>query len=320
MTSRSSFKSMDVIDWLLDSDPAIRWQVMQDLQGAAADAVAAWRARVATEGWGAELLALQGADGIWRRDGEQPDIETMRCIAQLQELGLDPHSEQARQTIGRLRDSPEWLTMLPEFYAWHGRPFFSGETEPCINGRVVAAGAYFGANVSCIVERLLGEQMADGGWNCEQESGSVRGSFDSTINVLEGLLLYERAATKASGAVVADVAKARERGEEYLVSRGLMRRESTGGLVNPDYQLFSYPTGYHYDVLRALDYFRSVGDPPDPRMDEAIELVRDRRRDDGRWNLDVLYPDHISVIYEEVGEPSRWITLRALRVLRWADK
>ncbi|HEY7024807.1 MAG TPA: hypothetical protein VH371_07600 [Candidatus Limnocylindrales bacterium] len=308
---------MDVNDWLLDSDPAIRWQVMQDVVGAPTDAVAAERARVATEGWGAQLLAMQDHDGVWGIADQQPDMVTMRVVTQLRELGLDPHSAQARHAIGLLRDSEKWLTMLPEYYAYHGRPFFSGETEPCINGRIVAAGAYFGANVSGVVERLLGEQMADGGWNCEQERGSVRGSFGSTINVLEGFLLYERAAAGASGAAAADVERARRKGEEYLLSRGLLRRASTGEVIDPDFQRFSYPTGYHYDVLRGLDYFRSAGGKPDARLGEALALVTSKRLADGRWLLDVMYDDDIAVTYETVREPSRWITLKAMRVLRW---
>ena len=309
---------MDGTSWLLDSDPAIRWQVMRDLADAPADEVARERARVATEGWGAQLLAVQGADGVWRIGEQQPDMVTVRALTQLRELGLDPRGDQARRAIALLHDSKEWLTMLPEGYAFHARPFFSGEEEPCINGRIVAVGAYFGANVAGIVERLLGEQMADGGWNCEQERGSVRGSFASTINVLEGLLLYERAAVGAGGAAVADVAKARQRGEEYLLSRGLMRRASTGELIDPDFQLFSYPTGHHYDVLRALDYFRSVGGTPDSRISEALQVVRNHQLADATWPLDALFTEHIDVSYEAVGAPSRWITLRALRVLRWA--
>jgi hypothetical protein len=310
---------MSVTDWLLDADPAIRWQVMRDLADSPTDQVSAERARIATEGWGAQLLSMQGSDGVWGIDDQQPDMVTMRVVTQLRELGLDPASAEARRAIGLLRDSKEWLTMLPEFYAYHGRPFFSGETEPCINGRIVAAGAYFGANVSVVVERLLGEQMADGGWNCYQEKGSVRGSVASTINVLEGLLLYERAAARASGAVVADVERARLRGEEYLLSRGLLRRASTGEVIRPEFVRFSNPTGYHYDVLRALDYFRTVGLAPDARMSEAVQIVRDRQASDGTWALDALYDDDIALAYEAVGEPSRWITLRALRVLRWAD-
>lgn len=311
---------MDVISWLLDSDPAIRWQAMRDLLDEPAERVDAERARVAGEGWGAQLLSTQGSDGVWRLDDQQPDMVTMRIVTLLRELGVDPSSAVIRAVMSRLRESEEWLTMLPEGYAFHGRPFFSGEEEPCINGRIVAAGAYFGVNVAAVVERLLGEQMADGGWNCEQECGSVRGSFGTTINVLEGLLLYERAATGAGGAAVADVARARRRGEEYLLSRRLLRRLSTGEVINPDFERFSYPTGYHYDALRGLDYFRSVGDPPDPRADEALELVASKRRDDGMWALDVLHRDDFVFDFgETVGQPSRWITLRALRVLRWSE-
>ena len=205
--------------------------------------------------------------------------------------------------------------MLPYDYAYHGRPFFSGEEEPCINGRVVAAGAYFGEDVSGVVDRLLGEQMADGGWNCEQERGSIRGSFGSTINVLEGLLLYERSLGGNR-----DVATARRRGEEYLLERRLLRRLSTGEVIRTDFTRFAFPTGYHYDVLRGLDYFRSVGGAQDDRLHEALRLVADRRRDDGTWQLDVVHTDDAVFDFGEVvGAPSRWITMRTMRVLRWFD-
>ena len=318
--SLATIRSMDVTGWVMESDSAIRWQVMRDLLDAPEGEVASERARITTAGWGAQLLSMQGSDGIWRFGDEQSDMVTVRALTQLRELGLDPRSDRARHAVQLLRESEQWLTMLPEGYSYHGRPFFSGETEPCINGRVVGCGAYFGANVSGVVERLLGEQMADGGWNCEQENGSVRGSFASTINVLEGLLLYERAAARASGAVVADVERSRRRGEEYLLSRGLMRRASTGEVIDPDFARFSYPTGYHYDVLRALDYLRSAAAVPDPRLGEALQLVHDRCRDDGTWALDTLFTEHVDFTFGEVvGEPSRWITLRALRVLRWAE-
>jgi hypothetical protein len=312
---------MSTLDWLLESDPAIRWQALRDLTGAPAAEVAAERARVAREGWGARLLGLQGSDGQWARGAcfpapdhdlggvaGQPWISTLPVLQLLHELGIDPADERVRGAVAGVRASCRWEHA--------GQPFFAGEVEPCINGRTVTLGVYFGEPVEAIVARLLGEQLADGGWNCEAENGSVRSSFDTTINVLEGLLAFERA-HGGSAAVTA----ARRRGEEYLVERGLMRRKSTGAIVEPAWLSFSFPVRWHYDVLRALDYFRAAGDPPDPRLAEAIELVRARRRPDGTWPLENTHPGAIPFALEDGdGQPSRWNTLRALRVLAWSER
>jgi len=180
----------------------------------------------------------------------------------------------------------------------------------------VAIGSYFGEDVQVVVDRLLGEQMADGGWNCEQENGSTRGSFHSTINVLEGLLEHERA-TGGSEAVAA----ARRRGDEYLLERRMYRRLSDGMVVDPEFTQFLFPSGYHYDVLRGLDYLRSAGAVPDERVSEAIALVESKHDGDGRWPLENVYPDELFFdMGESESQPSRWNTLRALRVLRWRDQ
>src|SRR5512143_3962400 len=205
---------MSVIEWLLESDPSIRWQVMRDLTDEPDAIVAAERSRVASEGWGASLLALQGPDGYWGKAERNPEWVSIRTLLLLRDMGLDPASDEARRAIALVRDNVTWRGVLPQDAAWHGGPLFAGEVEPCINGRVVAIGAYFGEDVRGIVDRLLGEQMSDGGWNCEQENGSTRGSFHTTICVLEGLLEYDRA-TGGSPAVKA----ARERGQEYLLER-----------------------------------------------------------------------------------------------------
>ena len=310
---------MTVLEWLLDSDPAIRWQVLRDLVGAPSDVVAAERARVASEGWGARLLALQGDDGQWdggacfpaegwRRDAEgQPWTSTLPTLQLLHDLGVDPKDERVRRAAQRVRELCRWEHA--------GQPFFSGEVEPCINGRTVTLGAYFGQDVSGIVARLVGEQLADGGWNCEAENGSVRSSFASTINVLEGLLAHER----ATGGTAASIA-ARRRGEEYLLERRLFRRRSTGAVVDEDWLRFSFPIRWHYDVLRGLEHFRSAGGAADPRLDEAIQLLRGKRQPDGTWPLENTHPGAVHFTLEEGdGRPSRWNTLRALRVLRWYE-
>ncbi len=305
--------TMSVIDWLLDSDPAIRWQVMRDLLDTPADEVAAERAHVATEGWGAQLLARQTPDGHW---GNIPDSwvggaewTTLEALMWLRAMGLDPQSPEARRAVALVRDHVTW-------HWWDDNPFFVGEVEPCINGRVLSVGAYFGQDGPGLVDRLLGEQMADGGWNCEQENGSTRGSFHSTINVLEGLLEHERAARGR-----AEVRAARLRGEEYLLERRLLRRLSTGESIHPEFAQLSFPTGYHYDVLRGLDYLRAADVEPDERMGEAIGLIESRRDADGRWPLENPHPDQLDIAMDEPeGTPSRWNTLRALRVLRWAER
>jgi transcriptional regulator with XRE-family HTH domain len=369
-----------VVDWLLDSDPSIRWQVVRDLTGEPGAAVAAERSKVATEGWGARLLALQDQDGQWGRDalpaqidvserglpepgirrllrhlhriplddlGEflkiegatlsawengEPDpndervdryraaLDWMRrslgtlkpewtsttwTLLLLREMGLNPASSQARRAVSLVRDNAKW--------DHDGQDYFDGEVEPCINGKAVALGAYFGENVDGIVERLLGEQLADGGWNCEAERGSTRSSFNTTIAVLEGLLEYERAKDGPP-----EVTGARLRGEEYLLQRRMFRRLSTGEVVDPTWMKFSFPTGWHYDVLWGLDYLRSAGIEPDDRCAEAIELVESKRDPDGRWPLENTHPGRVHFEMDEgEGKPSRWNTLRAMRVLAW---
>ena len=308
-----------LLDWLLDSDPALRWQVLRDLCDAPAEAVAAERARVATEGWGARLLALRDDDGQWaggacfpagfRVDFSQgqPWTSTFPTLALLRELGVDPNAQPVRETVALVAENCRWEHA--------GQRFFDGEVEPCINGRTVAIGVYFGVDVDGIVARLLGEQLADGGWNCDAEIGSVRSSFATTICVLEGLLEHERA-TGGSAAAVA----ARRRGEEYLLERQLFRRLSTGAVVEEDWLRFSFPTWWHYDVLRALDYFRAVGGPPDPRLTEAVAILRAKRQPDGAWLLENTHPGAVHLEMEDGdGQPSRWNTLRALRVLNWHD-
>jgi hypothetical protein len=305
--------TVTVTDWLLDSDPAIRWQVMRDLTDSPDSLVTAERSKVATEGWGAHLLALQGTDGQWGAGTTNPEWISLRTLLLLREMGLDPTSDEARRAIALVRDNVTWQGVLPQDAAWHGRPLFAGEVEPCINGRVVTIGSYFGQDVQGIVDRLLGEQMNDGGWNCEQERGSTRGSFHTTICVLEGLLEHERA-TGGSRAVMS----ARERGEQYLLERRMLRRLSTGDAIDHAWTQFSFPFGYHYDVLRGLEYLRSAGTTPDERVAEAIDLVASKRDADGRWPLENVHPDELDAEPDaREGRPSRWNTLRALRVLRW---
>lgn len=296
--------SSEVIAWLLRSDPAIRWQVLRDIVRAPADAVAAERARVANEGWGAELLARQREDGGWVDNGWSANLFSLH---RLKEFGADPKDPAADRALSLVRERVTWG---PGFW---NNPFFEGEVEPCINGNTLAIGAYFGVISEKLLQRLLSEQLSDGGWNCEAERGSVVSSFHSTICVLEALLAVEQ----ARGARP-EVSAARAGGEEYLLKRRMMRRLSTGEIVKEEWTKFSWPCTWHYDVLRGLDYMRNAARRPEDRMAEAIALVESRRQPDGRWLLDLAHKDTAEFdMGEREGEPSRWITLRALRVLDW---
>ena len=304
-----------VLQWLLDSDPAIRWQVMRDLTDEAPDTIAAERSRVATEGWGARLLALQSLNGKWGGPKENPGLLiTFNTLVVLMEMGLDPASKGARKMVGRVDNHLR--------FKWHNnRRFFDGETEPCINGRILALGAYFKKPNGSLAKQLLGQQLEDGGWNCEAVEPSAkrplsrRSSFHTTICVLEGLLAYERAAGKSAA-----LTKARDRGEQYLLDRRMFRSLRTGEVIDERWLRFSFPTFWHYDVLRALDYLRNAGVKPGSRVREAIEIVIERRHQNGRWPLNLLHRERIPLELEtNIGKASRWNTLRALRVLRWCD-
>ncbi|HTJ29387.1 MAG TPA: hypothetical protein VL346_02750 [Acidobacteriaceae bacterium] len=334
----------DLRDWLLTSDPAIRYQTLRDLTNAPPEELAAARARIETEGWGARLLALNDPDGQW--DGGacfpgpsqydksipgQPWTSTLPVLQLLQEFGIDPTTPRLRKITAQVRHNCHW--------EHDNQPFFEGEVEPCINGRVVTLGVYFGGpigiDVTPIVHSLLAEQIEDGGWNCETENGSTVSSFATTLNVLEGLLAYEQALTQNQLPATPipidphELTQARRRAEEYLLTRHLFRRLSTGAVVDPEWLQFSFPVRWRYDILRALDYFRlsslTTNTPPDPRLHEAIEILRNKQQRNtadpsGAWLLENTHRGKSPFPLEDGDHQlSRWNTLRALRVLHWYD-
>ena len=307
-----------VVRWLLAGDPAIRWQALRDLTDAPAGDVEAERARVGVEGWGARLLALQRPDGTWAGVAWNRGWDsTLHALSLLRLFGLDPERAEARSAVDLVRDRVTWRGAGPA--ECDDRRFFEGETEPCINAQVAAAGAAFGVDVGALVARLVGEQLADGGWNCDAPAGSTRSSFNTTICVLEALLVHERATGGGPEAT-----SARLRGQAYLLERELFRRRSTGEAIardrkgGADWTRFAFPTWWHYDVLRGLEYLREAGFAPDERVADAVAMVAAKRGADGRWPLEVRYPGAMPIdLDEEVGAPSRWNTLRALRVLKW---
>lgn len=328
--------TQDAVDWLLSSDPAIRWQALRDLTDTSPDEIAAERARIAHEGIGAEILACQDADGAWRRPDAPTWLTTLFTLQLLRGTGIDPAEAAVAGALARAEanlrwnDYPGcWDLRAPDFgpapaEGKHGckvggNPFFEGEEEPCINGGVLAFGSYFGHPNETLARRLLKEQLTDGGWNCEAPK-SKRSSYHTTICVLEGLLEFERA-VGSGHAMAGEMAAARHRGEEYLLERDLFRRLSTGKVASADFLEIAFPPRYHYDVLRALDFLRAAGHSPgDPRLREAVKIVESKRGPDGRWLLDRAYEEAITISTGEiVGQPSRWNTVRGLRVLRWFE-
>jgi hypothetical protein len=311
---------MDVLAYLLDSDPAIRWQVMRDLTDAPEAEVAAERSRVAVEGWGGRLLAEQAEDGLWDggtyrpgwADEDRPFYDawtaTHPSLELLRALGPDPAAPEVVRAIERVRDNVRWDHA--------GQRYFDGEVEPCINGGALAVAAYFAQDASPIADTLLAGQLPDGGWNCWDEDGTSHSSFHSTLSALEGLLEWERA-----GHASPEITAARTRGEEYLLERRLLWRQSDGTIVDPRFAMPSFPTRWYYDVLRALDYVRVARPQGDARCADAMELLRTKMLPFGLWKLELTHqgPIAFELDGEHEGFPSRWITLRALRVLRWAD-
>jgi hypothetical protein len=325
--------TQDPINWLLDSDPAIRWQAMRDLTDASPAAITAERSRVSREGLGAQILASQQPDESWRKPDTPVWLSTLFTLQMLRATGIGPADPAVSSAIARAQTNLRWND-YPGFWDLRpadfgppppdskfgckpgGNPFFEGEEEPCINGGVLALGGYFRQPNQTLASRLLAEQLSDGGWNCEAPQ-STRSSFHTTICVLEGLLEFESALGPAHP-IASQVAAVRRRAHEYLLERTLFRRLSTGKIVDPEFLQLAFPPRYRYDVLRALDYFRAAGVPPEPRMDEAVQVITSRRLADGRWPLDRAYDEALPVTTgESAGEPSRWNTLRALRVLRW---
>lgn len=296
----------EIRDWLLDSDPSVRFQVLRDLTDAPEPVLATERARIADEGWGRRLLDAQTPDGWW--GGESAGDRwryALYTLHLLQQLGVDPADERVRAAVEKTRDAVTWGAEFGD------NPFFDGEEEPCINGRVLLIGAYFGVASESLYRRLLDEQLDDGGWNCETPH-SVRGSFHTTVCVLEGLAEYE------SGRVASH---ARRAGEEYLLRRGLLRSLSTGAVVDDRFTHSSFPNGSDYDLVRGLDYLRASGRGADTRVREAVDTVRAQRRPDGRWPYVDPELSHQHVVTEtDDDDGSRWNTLRAMRVLRWAEE
>ena len=309
-----------VLEWLLDADPMLRWQVERDLAGAPDAVWQATRARIATEGDGAVLLSHQDADGQWAGgaffpaemteqppQNEQPYTATTWTLTALREGGLD--AEELGDTAERLRRNSRW--------EYDDLPYWDGEVDVCINAMTLANGAWLGVDVSALAAWFPAHVQPDGGWDCEWVEGSVHSSFHSTINAVRGLLAYEKLTGDDS------VRAARHSGEEYLLRRRLRYRLSTGEPVGPWTDLIAYPYRAPFTLLKAVDHITEAaefdGVPPDPRAAEAVARLRAAQGPDGRWRQGWRFGGDTWIAHDvPPGELSRWVTFLALRALdRW---
>ena len=304
-----------VLEWLLSGDPAIRWQALRDLTDAPPRTVAREQRRVAKEGWGARLLALQDAGGRWSGGIYTPKwTSTTYTMMLLRSFGLPPRHRDALRACRILLDAGFAADRGINFY-----PRVYSRSETCISSMVLSMVCGFGledSRVDPLADHVIAQQMPDGGWNCRAMpgyGGATHGSFHTTISALEALLEYERFRPERAQAA----RDAGERGREFLLLHRMYRSHQTGAVAKSEFTRFFFPPRWHYDVLRGLDYFRDAGAPYDPRLEDALQLVEQRRGRDGRWMLAPPYRGKVFFELEPAGAPSRWNSLRCLRVLRY---
>jgi len=300
-----------VIQWLLEGDASIRWQTLRDLTDASVEQVEKERGQIATEGWGAQLLSRQESNGLWGGGIYSPKwISTTYTMMLLRRLGLPPKHPQALKACALLLDRG--------FNYDGGINYFSSfeYSETCVTGMILSLLAYFqyeDERIHSLAEHLLNQQMPDRGWNCQSYKGATHSSFHTTISVLEGFREYEKFNPKNLKAI----RTAQKQGQEFLLIHRLFKSHRTGAVANPSFTRFSFPPRWHYDILRALDYFQECKAEQDDRLLDAIEIVKRKQKTDGRWLLQNRHPGRTFFEIEKVGEPSRWNTLRAMRVLKW---
>lgn len=308
--------------WLLSGDPAIRWQTLRDLFGSSEETAERERRRVSRYGWGVRLLARQDSEGAWA-GGQSSDgglyspkwTSTTYTMLLLRDLGLLP-SRRTRTSCKLLLEEGLQKDGGINYGVWAK---WRGRNETCVTGMVLSILSCFeydDARLDTVAGHLLEQEMPDGGWNCRYPDGATHASVHTTISVLEALRHYELYRGRQLRAVRA----AQRRGREFLLIHRLFRSHRTGEIIKPVFTQFSFPPRWHYDILRALDYFQAVDAPYDQRLSDALDIVRQSRNANGRWPLQNRYRGKTYFEMERLGAASRWNTLRALRVLNWCER
>ncbi len=322
----------ETIDWLMAGDSSIRWQVMRDLLDKDPGEISYEREKVARTGWGYKFLSYQEPNGLWGGGLYSPKwISTTYTMLTLRRIGLPVDNEQAQKSCRILLDGG--------FYQDKGINYSKShkQSEVCITGMILSLLSYFhypDSRVELLADHLLGRQMEDGGWNCEDHKGDTHSSFHTTISVLEGLHEYQKSRAKINP----EVEEARLRGHEFLLQHRLFRSDKTGEIVSNRMLRMVFPPRWFYDFLKALDYFQdyytwrseqeiNYNDPViqefhekhqrDERFWDGIDLLKIKRRADGKWNMMRGPSGKVYFDMEKAGQPGRWNTLRALRVLKW---
>jgi hypothetical protein len=309
---KPSITRIDAIDWLMEGDPAIRWQTMRDILGAPKAQWQREQNRIAGEGWGGQLMGVRDPGGTWGGGIYVPKwTSTTYTLLLLRDMGL-PRDNPAGSVGARLLLDRGLGLMSSRDFASH-----LTKLDLCITGMWLGLAVHFGLDderIEAMARQLLDAQMNDGGWNCAGLRRQVHhSSLHTTINVLDGLADY---AKYRKGNVADAVNGGMCRGREFLLAHRLFRSDKTGEVIRETFTKFSFPPRWHWDVLRGLDHFRRMN-APDTRLQDAIDLLLSKRCDDGRWRLENHHRGKEFFRLEAPGQPSRWNTLRALRVLRW---
>lgn len=299
----------ETIDWLLEGDVSIRYQTYRDLLGVDKTQL---RNKIQTEGWGLKFLSLQHSNGHWGRGFYQPKWTSSHyTLLDLKNLQISPNNKAIQKSIA---------TIFATEKAPDGglNPIGTAKlSDVCVNGMALNYACYFKTKeeeLKSLVDFILSQQMDDGGFNCMfHRKGAVHSSLHSTLSVLEGILEYERNGYTYR---LKELKKVKADSHEFILMHRLFRSDKTGEIIRPEFLKFCYPCRWHYDILKAMDYFQAANVKYDPRMNDAVNVILEKRTENGQWKLPAAYPGQTHFEMEPTGKPSRWNTLRALRVLK----
>lgn len=299
----------EILAWLIEGDVSIQYQVHRDLLGINKPAL---QHKIESEGWGLQFLNARKPNGHWGLGFYQPKwTSTHYTLLDLKNLNISPNNKLIKETLQLIFEKEK---------AKDGgiKPIGTTQTsDVCINGMVLNYACYFNTEenlVRSVVDALLAQKMEDGGFNCQSNrKGATHSSLHTTLSVLEGILEYERNGYTYR---LDELRKAKLESQEFILIHHLFRSDKTGNIIHPNFLKLYYPCRWYYDILKAMAYFQSANARYDQRMDDAMDLIISKRTKDGSWKLAAAHPGQTHMAMEQAGKPSRWNTLRALRILK----